>query len=146
VAECLAHLILINAGYFPIIQKIARDGYQPTFQQRLPVLPRLFGSLVLNAVQPQTARKLKANRRFLPTSSAIEGDIVGRFEAHQRDVMDHMAMTDRLDLGSVVITSPVASVATYSLLDAYRILVAHERRHIAQAKRVTAQAGFPARG
>jgi len=49
----------------------------------------------------------------------------------------------KLDLRKVIITSPVASFATYSLLDAYKILVAHERRHMTQAKRVMETDGFP---
>ena len=41
------------------------------------------------------------------------------------------------------VTSPVSPVATYSLLDAYRIVVAHERKHFEQARRVTQAEGFP---
>jgi hypothetical protein len=144
VAQCFSHLIAINSDYFPIIERIARGDYTPSWQERLPLLPRLFGSLVLSAVQPDAARKFKANPRFNPSSSAIEPDIVAKFEAHQRAVVDHMRMTERIDLRRLIITSPVASVATYSLLDAYRIIVAHERRHMEQARRVTELPGFPA--
>src|SRR5919112_472867 len=49
----------------------------------------------------------------------------------------------RVDLRRTMVTSPVAAVATYSLLDAYRIVVAHERKHFEQARRVTEEAGFP---
>jgi hypothetical protein len=45
----------------------------------------------------------------------------------------------------MIIVSPVASAAFYSVLDAFRIVVAHERRHIEQAARVTRATGFPVR-
>jgi hypothetical protein len=48
-------------------------------------------------------------------------------------------------LRRTVVTSPVTAVATYSLLDAYRIVVAHERKHFEQARRVTCVPGFPER-
>jgi hypothetical protein len=136
VAQCFAHLIALNSDFFPVIDRIVRDGYKPTFKERLPLLPRLFGSMILKSVQPEASRKFKAVPRFQPSSSAIGGDIISKFRAHQRDVVDHMTMTERLDLRNIIITSPVASAITYSLLDAYKILVAHERRHMAQAQRV----------
>ena len=48
------------------------------------------------------------------------------------------------NLRGLKVTSPVSGVATYSLLDAYRIVVAHERKHFEQARRVTQKEGFPA--
>lgn len=143
VAQCLDHLIVINGGYFPLIEKIVRDGYQPTLQQRLPFLPRLFASLVLQAVSPEGKRKYKAARHVAPSDSAITGDIVGRFKAHQQDLIRHMRMAEKLDLQKIIITSPVASFATYSALDGFKIVVAHEHRHLLQAKRVMDSSEFP---
>jgi len=34
-------------------------------------------------------------------------------------------------------------VVTYSLMDAYRVIVVHAHRHFQQAQRVTAESGFP---
>jgi hypothetical protein len=143
VAQCLDHLIVINSTYFPIIEKIARDGYKPTLQQRVPVLPRLFGSLVLTAVSPEGKRKYKTARHVEPSSSAIPADIVDKFRAHQQELIRHMKLTENLDLSNTIITSPVASFAAYSMLYAYRIVVAHERRHLLQAQRVMDATGFP---
>jgi hypothetical protein len=42
-----------------------------------------------------------------------------------------------------VVTSPLAKLVTYTLGDALRILVTHERRHFEQARRVTQAQGFP---
>src|SRR5262245_7301368 len=80
VAQCLDHLISSNAGFIPIIDTVHRGEYKQSFKERLPVLPRLFGSLVLNAVKPETKRKLKAGKPFQPSASEISTDIVGRFE------------------------------------------------------------------
>jgi len=48
-----------------------------------------------------------------------------------------------LDLEKIVITSPALGAITYSLMDAYRIIVVHEHRHFQQAKRVTEESTFP---
>ena len=144
VAQCLDHLVASNEGFIPIIQKVKRGEYKHSFKERVPVLPRVFGSLVLNAVKPETKRKLKASKPFQPSSSEIGGDIVSRFQAQQKQIAEHMRSTEALDLREIIITSPIASFVTYSLFDGYQIIVAHDQRHVAQAKRVMAREGFPA--
>src|SRR6185369_11788748 len=56
IAQCLEHLILINADYLPILERVAR-GWRPSLKERLPLLPRLFGNMVLALVQPDSGRK-----------------------------------------------------------------------------------------
>jgi hypothetical protein len=43
----------------------------------------------------------------------------------------------------MIVASPIAGFVTYNMLDACRIVVAHERRHFEQARRVTEAEGFP---
>ena len=54
-----------------------------------------------------------------------------------------MKATEHLDLENIIITSPVSAAITYSIMDAYRIIVVHERRHFEQARRVTEEPSFP---
>jgi len=51
--------------------------------------------------------------------------------------------TRGLDLERITITSPILSLITYSLMDAYRIIVVREQNHFAQARRVLEAPGFP---
>lgn len=143
VAQCLDHLITSNSGYLPLIKRIISGAHKTSLKERLPLLPRLFGPIVLKAVQPQSTRKFKAGKNFEPASSTIDPDIVARFESQQNELAEQMKLSEKLDLRKIIITSPVASFVTYSLLDAYRIVVAHDERHVAQAKRVTHREGFP---
>ena len=143
VAQCFDHLVKIDSTYFPQFRQIAQGQYSPTWRDRVPMVGRILGSLVLGAVQPQAPRKLKAARHVSPSTNAISSTIVATFTAHQQEVIEHMKRTGHLDLRSIVVKSPVAPIAFYSLLDAFRIIVAHERRHMAQAQRVTAADGFP---
>jgi DinB superfamily len=143
VAQCLEHLIKIDAAYFPQFRLIEQGAYAPTWRDHAPWLARLFGSLILRAVQPASRRRFKSAKQVEPSAGTIDGDIVARFAVHQQEVIEHMTATCRRDLDTVVVTSMVAPIAFYSVLDAFRILVAHERRHLAQAERVTGADGFP---
>jgi hypothetical protein len=64
---------------------------------------------------------------------------------HQVELIRLMKATTELPVERIIITSVVSPVVTYSLLDAYRILIAHERRHLQQAERVMRAQGFPPR-
>jgi hypothetical protein len=145
IAQCLEHLMLINTPYFPRIAQIIHGDHKATRWERVPLLPILFGRLVLGAVQPESTRKVRARPAFAPTSSLIDAGICRRFSAHQAELIRLMKTTAKLPIEKIIITSVVSPVVTYSLLDAYRILVAHERRHLQQAERVLQAPGFPVR-
>lgn len=145
VAQCFEHLVKINSEYFPQFQRIEQGSYSSTWRDRVPVLARLFGSMVLRAVQPTSPRKFRVARHVEPTASAIDADIIRRFTAHQQAVIERMERMRTRDLAAAIVTSPVAPIVFYSALDALSILVAHERRHMAQAERVMRSGGFPRR-
>ena len=143
VGECFDHLITTNRHYYPAINNAIRGDTKTTFFERLPLLPGLFGNLLLRSLQPDSARKLKAPSIFQPASSQISGDVIRDFVAHQHELSALMQQTSGLPLERIIITSPVAAFITYSLMDAYRILVTHEKRHFLQAKRVLEMSNFP---
>jgi len=107
------------------------------------VLPGLAGKLLIKSLEPATTRKLKAPKRFQPAQSDISGSVINDFVDLQGKVVEKMKATEHLDLERIVITSPVSAAITYSLMDAYRIIVVHEQRHFQQAKRVMEETGFP---
>lgn len=142
IAQCFDHLIVVNKAYFPMIDNVLA-GKKRTLWESMPVLPGLMGKMVIKAVEPTSTRKFKARKNFEAAQSNISGSIINDFVDHQAEVVDKMKATQHLDLGKIIITSPVAAVMTYSLIDAYRIIVVHEQRHFQQAKRVTEETGFP---
>lgn len=143
VAQCFDHLLTSNKGYFPVIDNVLA-GYKRTFWQSMPVLPGLMGRLLVKSMDPASTRKVKAPKRFQPAQSDISGSVINDFVAQQQQVVAKMKSTEHLDLEKIVISSPVTAVITYSLMDAYRLIVVHEQRHFQQAKRVTEEPGFPA--
>jgi hypothetical protein len=143
IAQCLEHLIRLNEPYFPQIDKILSGQRKASLWERVPLLPAFFGRLVLSAVQPESKKKVKARPAYTPVWSSIDIGILVRFSAHQQDLIRRMKATAELPIEKIVITSVVSPFVTYSLLDAYRILVAHERRHLRQAERVMRAPRFP---
>ena len=142
VAQCFDHLLAINGEMFRALDAAEDDRVPRTFWQRLPVLPRLFGRLMVKSMSPQATRKMAAPSAARPSSSAIDKSVIERFVAHQDAAAARIRASARRDPSRVVV-SPFASFVTYSVLDACRLIVAHQRRHFEQARRVTEEPGFP---
>lgn len=144
VGQCLDHLITTNRCFFPDIERVAAGAYKSSAWARVSPLSGLFGRMILKSLDPEKGRRTKAPRVFLPAPSDVPADVVERFARHQRELAERMRATAGADLRGTKVTSPVSALATYSLLDAYRIVVAHERKHLEQARRVARSEGFPA--
>jgi hypothetical protein len=143
VAQCLDHLITINHEYHPVFDRILKGEYRRTLLHGMPFLPALFGRLMVKILSPASPRKFKAPGAARPSSSSIDQQIVDRFIAQQRVTLAKMKSLEGMGPAGIIITSPFAGMVVYSLLDTFRLIVAHERRHFAQAQRVMETGGFP---
>ncbi|MEI7771306.1 MAG: DinB family protein [Chloroflexales bacterium] len=143
IGYCLEHVIIVNAGYFAPIGKILDGTKTSSFWERLPLLPGFFGALLIRTLEPGAKGFVPAPKVFLPSSSDISADIVARFAAQHREVLALMERCQPLDVTQIVIASPAADFVTYSLLDAFRIIVVHLQHHLHQTAKILAVAEFP---
>jgi len=143
IGQCFDHLTMATKSYFPILEQIIKRDKPRTFWERLPVLPTFFGWMLIKYLSPESKRKLKAPDVFMPSSSDIDPNIINNFVKQQNQLTSLMKQTAGLDLRRTRITSPALRFVTYSLMDAYTIIVVHEKRHFEQAKRVLDAEDFP---
>ena len=142
VAQCFDHLLTINRHMFQAMDA-ATDGSHPrTVWQRLPLLPGLFGSMLIKSQMPQSQKKFKAPAKAVPSASAIDPQIIERFVAYQDEAAARVRSLDGRAAARIMV-SPFVSFITYSVIDGCRLIVTHERRHFEQARRVTLEPGFP---
>ncbi|HEU4369346.1 MAG TPA: DinB family protein, partial [Methylomirabilota bacterium] len=143
IGQCFDHLIISNRPYERIIEEVLENRRRRRAWERVPLLPRFFGSLLIKTLRPDSGRKVKARPAFYPSTSHIAPGIIASFLDQQSRLLRRMEATSRLDLDGITITSPVIPFVTYSLMDAYRIIVVHEQNHFVQASRVMESPGFP---
>jgi len=144
VAQCFDHLLTANESYFPIFERIASGQKDKnTFWESMPVLPAIFGGMLIKSLDPASKRKMKAPKPFEPLESDIDDQIINRFVSQQKSLAEAMTGLEGRDLDAVKITSPALKIITYSLRDACTIIVVHEQRHFQQAQRVIAMPEFP---
>lgn len=145
VGQCLDHLIKTSEQFYPEFEKLASGDRKNTFWQRFSPFTGMGGRFLVNAVM-NDSKKVKAPSKAIVPPSDIPEDIVERFAANIKDVSGRIEACASADVKKTVVTSPFLSVFTYSLDDAYTVLIEHSKRHIRQAKRVIETEGFPTAG
>jgi hypothetical protein len=143
VAQCFEHLLAANRLMFQAAEGAMNDTAPRTIWRRLPVLPGVFGRLLVRSQSPDTTRRYTASPKAQPAASDIAGDVIRRFADQQRSAAARVQALDERDAARTIMTSPFANVITYSVLDGWRLVFAHDRRHFEQARRVTLSPGFP---
>ena len=142
VAQCLDHLIRTNEQFYPEFERLASGNRKNTFWQNYSPFTGLGGRWLVTTIM-NDAKKVKAPSKDVVPPSDIPGDIVQGFEANISDVTSKIKACASADLKKTVVSSPFASVLTYTLDDALTVVVEHSKRHIRQAKRVMETEGFP---
>src|SRR5437588_10142924 len=141
VGQCFEHLIKTNRGLFPTLEASARGERRSGLWERVSPLSGFFGRLVLRSLASK--RKFPAPSALKPSSSDVDAGVIEQFVGHQGELAGLVRANEGTDLKGTIVTSAISPFVTYSMLDACRIVVAHERRHFAQARRVTENEGFP---
>jgi hypothetical protein len=142
VAQCFEHLVTGNRLVVDAAKSALRNPATSVWQ-RLPLWPGRFGKLMIRSQGPRSpsGRRYTAPAIARPTSN-VSGDIIQRFVAQHREIAAWARQLDEGTASQTIMISPFVKVITYSVLDGLRLLVAHDRRHFEQARRVlTAQHG-----
>jgi DinB family protein len=143
IAQCLEHLTAASSGFNPYFVEALARGRQrfaatapPTYQ------PSFMGRWLIKHVEPESPRKLRAPKIFKPSASDMD-NALNRFLDQQKTFLKFVSETSGIDYNRTRLRSPVTPLVRYSLADAYVITVAHEQRHLQQARRVRETPGFP---
>ena len=142
VAQCFQHLLTANGLVLQSAQDALRNP-SSTIWQRLPLLPRLFGSALIRSQAPGTTRKYTAPEKAQPTTSDIPRGVIECFVDQHHAAAQWIGTVDERDAVRAVMISPFIRFVTYSVLDGCRLVVAHDHRHFEQARRVTLLPEFP---
>jgi hypothetical protein len=143
VAQCFEHLLTSDELMFQAADAALRRSHPRTVWQRLPLFPALAGRLLIGVVSPDGKRKYTAPAPARPAESHIDPALMDRFLAFQDTAAASVRAVPPDEAARTIMISPFASFIAYSVLDAYRVVAAHQRRHFDQARRVMQTGGFP---
>lgn len=143
IAQCLEHLIVTNDLYFENIRKVADGTHKNNLFSKIPLIPDIVAFGMKKVLGPNWKGKMKTFKMFEPKSSEFSEKILGDFSEHQAKFIDLMTATKNLDYRGIIVAEPIGAAVNIRLVDAFEVLVLHEKRHFNQAKRILGNPGFP---
>ncbi|MBX7041864.1 MAG: DinB family protein [Ignavibacteria bacterium] len=135
IGQCIDHLTVSNRSYFPQLKAAASGTLQPGIWGKVPLLPGLFGKMLVKSVSPDEKKKFKTMNPFEPSYSDLDPGVISSFLDTQDELTGLISNLSRTDFRKTIITSPASGIITYSLDDLLDIITLHEERHYRQAMR-----------
>jgi len=144
-AECLVHLSLTTLAYLPLIDRALRTGRQTGTVAPDATAPRRFrrdlvGWFLWHVTEPPIRRRLRTPAPFVPESAGSREELLAEFRQLQAALLQRVTDGEGLDLTRLWVTSPFDRRVRYHLYSCFRILTAHQRRHLWQAESALAGA------
>lgn len=143
VAQCIDHLNVTARMYLPMLDEGIAEAIRRGMYSPGPYTYNWLGRLLVYLVQPSTRLRAKTPRAFQPERGRARPDVMAAFRAYQVQYIDRLRQANGLDLARARVTSPVAGWLRIPLGSGFAMMAVHERRHLAQARRVLEAAGFP---
>ena len=138
-AECLSHLSISTESFLPplreAIDNARAKGWTSTQKPSMDVLGRVLRWFL----EPPIRKRVTTSAPFVPKSVRAKAEAFGEFSSLQAKLLDLISEADGLNLKKMRIVSPFDKRVKYNVYSAFRILVAHQRRHLWQAEQAVAE-------
>lgn len=143
VAECLDHLNTIRK-VFPALDQTIASAERRGLMSPGPFRYGWFSRWIVRSMEPPPKWRMRTAKMLLPASTPLERDQVLREFLVLRDQFaERLKRSDGLDLRRAIVVSPVNRLFRLPLGAYFAFLLAHDRRHVWQARQVRQAPGFP---
>ncbi|MBK6729913.1 MAG: DinB family protein [Bacteroidetes bacterium] len=136
IGQVLDHMIVINESYHIVVQNVRNGFYKAGWLGNRKMITDFWFNMIYKSIHPDNRKKSKTQTIWEPSESDVDADIVKQFLDQQERLKKLMDDSNDLVLSNTVIHSPAAKLITYTIGDAFKIIAAHEQRHLIQAKEV----------
>jgi hypothetical protein len=142
IAECLDHLNATARVYLPVLDEGISDAIRRGVYGEGPFKYNWLGRLSVRFSDMRL--RLEAPDEVRPaTTGRTRREILAAFRAYQLQYIDRLRQANGVDLARARVRMPAASWLRIPLGSGFALMVAHTRRHLAQARRVTEAEHFP---
>lgn len=130
VGEHLEHLAITTSVYVDSLRAAAERGRVQGLAGTAPYRRGPVGGLAVRAMEPPVRLRLMAPRVVRPSSGAGRDEVAERFgDAHDAFVA-MLEEVDGVDLGRVMMRSPLLPLLRFRAIQACELVVAHVERHL----------------
>ena len=138
VQECLRHLNVTGELYVEKLESVISAARANGETDKEPFRYGFLGGLFIYSQEPPVRLKVKTFEVFQPTQASDER-VLPTFLTLQEKLRDLLQRADGLPLDKLRIASPESKWLKMSVFEAFGLVLAHERRHLWQARQVRAE-------
>ena len=143
VGECLAHLNAAATLCLPKLDDGIAEGVRRGAYGDGPFRYSWLDRLTVRLAEPSSRVRLGSPEAFLPASGGSREQVLSAFREFQLQFIARLHRANGLDLVRARVASPVSAWRRFSLGAGFALIAAHQRRHLAQARKIVALAQFP---
>jgi DinB superfamily len=136
IEECLAHLTAVGQVEVEAVAKAVDEAKVRRIEGTGPFDYPAWERFILRETEPPVRHPMPAPKRFVPIHGQPITGILPTFLHVQRQFTIQIERADGLDLRRVKVPTPISRLLKLSLGTTLAQAAAHERRHMAQARRV----------
>ena len=142
VAQVLEHLNAYNRYYLPVIERAMIHISKDT---NAWFVPGFWGNYFTRMMMPKNVyevkNKMKAPKSFTPAKGLNVEAVFKEFFQHQNKLLQLLDVAKRRNLDSIRIPISISKLLRLKLGDTFRFLIAHEQRHMIQARNAVKAVG-----
>jgi len=144
VAQCIDHLNVTARLYLPQLDEGIANAIRQGRYGEGPFSYWWIARLFVKCLGPAPRFRIKTPAAFEPPPGRTRREIMAAFRAYQVQFVDRLRQANGLDLARAHVRSPAAAWLIMPLGIGFAAMIAHEERHLWQARRVIAHPQFPA--
>jgi hypothetical protein len=141
IAECLDHLNATARVYLPALDEGIAEAIRRGVYGEGPFKYNWIGRLSVRFSDMRV--QFNAPEDMQPGTGRSRREILAAFRAYQVQYVDRLRQANGVDLARARVRVPVTSWLSIPLGSGFAVMIAHSRRHLAQARRVTEAEHFP---
>ena len=143
IGQCIEHLNLTTERYVPTLRTAVDDARAKGLFRGGPYSLGLFERWFLNGIEPPPRWRTRTRKAFIAAGDLDPTTTVQRAHALHEELASCMREAEGLNLQVIKVKSQFGP-ARFTLNGTFAILLAHERRHLWQAREVRNNRAFPA--
>ncbi len=143
IGQCIAHLNITLQRYLPVLDQAVLTGHSQGRLAQGPFVASLFERWFIRSLEPPVRLRFKTPKTFVAGGALDMDATLEQWDEQHRRFADCIRTTAGLDRSRIKVRSQFGPMS-FSLGGTLSVLLAHERRHLWQAREVRKSAGFPA--
>jgi hypothetical protein len=146
VGQCIEHLNVTARAYLPALDEGIASAIRAGVYGTGPFTYSVLGRLMVRSMEPPPLWRLKAPVIFAPPKPQAQrtrSEIMAGFRGYQVQYIDRLRQANGVDLAKATVRSPANRLVHISLGSGFALQLAHERRHLWQARQLMARTDFP---